>query len=473
MKKFNEVPNRTQSSAAITVSSSNLLKPPGASRPMPPMTQSTPPTLPPLITPQSTGQTGPSQIPIPPAIPPFSGVPSEKNPDKMSIKEKMAMLGRVFGSGPPVAARVDDFSQDSGPPQTLTEPSQTSTMLPPPQPANPRPQPQVQPAQQVQPSKPPLPTPQKQEPKTPEQMPILEEEDEPNSMFTKPVSKKPSKAFDSLFAPVETKKPAVTSKRMTSEMFSFIDDEDDLTADVLMNSELAKKKLNKGLFDESPPAPKVNPKPAANEQIKPVVNELPKPVAKELPKPEVKESPKPENPLVQSNPLAKLGMLPPRPQVETEKPKADESNISKLKGLINIPLFAPGQLASKPRPPQAQEHASELSTDLEFSKPTRNRRTATIKNFEFEAGPAPSVAAPPSRKSNLSGLFNDEPDSPSVSGGFGVAPSRKSIFEEESKAPAGRKSTRNVSLFAEDDEDLFSKKQPRNQKNRKSLFVDD
>jgi len=492
LKQLNDIPARAQSSAAITVSSRapDAFKPAQATPP--PSQPQQPPKLPSLPPQQTPGQ--------PPAQPQLPQIPAStssetsyaapKDPDKMTIKEKMALLGKVFGaptSAPPQPQASQEDTQESQPQESqppapqLFAPQQPQTF--PPKTQTPPAQPQFT-AQRppVAPQRPPVATqpPTQQPPVAPQpsqsaksslleskrqEFSVIEEEDEPGSMFSKPVPKKASKNLEALFAPVETKKPSAGAKRTTKDMFAFIDEEDDITTDVLLNSSLAIKKINSFVEPEEPkPAPK----------------ELPKPAPKELPKP----TPEPVKPAEvptrrADNPLAMPPIAPQnKSEAKQEPQKPEESKVKKLGGLMNIPLLAPGLglPGPKARPAQAQETTGEMSTDLEFTKPVmKSRRTARTKNFEFEGDeqPKPEVAKaePPRQKSTLLSMFDDAPDSSPLIEGSTIS-NRRSLFDEESKAPLGRKSTKGLSLFAEEDEDLFSKK-PRNQRNRKSLFVDD
>jgi hypothetical protein len=122
------------------------------------------------------------------------------------------------------------------------------------------------------------------------------------------------------------------------------------------------------------------------------------------------------------------------------------------------------------RPAQAKDTSNEISTDLEFSKPTRSRRAAKTKDFEFEdvSKAAPLESSDPFKRP-LSSVFNEAPDSSPLE--QSEPSNRKSLFEEESKVPRTSIKNRSTLFDEEDEDDIFSKKaRPRN---RKSLFLDD
>lgn len=357
---------------------------------------------------QNPPQPTPTQF-TPPPPPPVQQVyeePVAKRPEEMTLEDKRKQLANIIGGG---IARKPEATNSESPPSYQQPPNETynqgySTAPPAPvyqQPPPPTVYQQAPPPPSVYQQTPPPPAQQPKVTAKPEEikktgqfLPNITEDEELDSLF-RPSNKnapKDKKNFSGLFDAPQDDKPKINKnepkKTRAEGMFKFIEEEDVDTTSLLLNSDLAKKKLGKTtadnpfLFKVDQPAKK-DPMPIVKEESNPLFKT--DPVSKKEPQnPPGKE---PGNPFMfsaskaappkQSEPIddplssgLRLPALPPKDQSPTLEPKSRPS-VKEVQASIPMPVFGGP-------PPSRPEKPAEVSIDAAMSKPTRQKTYKTV-----------------------------------------------------------------------------------------------
>lgn len=318
-----------------------------------------------------------------------------KKPEQMTLEDKKRQLAGILGGGPMMRPKPEaPESQNSNLYQQ--PPPDTSYQNPPQNLYQAPPVPPTQNPTLLSANKPVDPI---KRPTTQAFLPNIEEEDELNSLFkpnVKPVQKE-KKNFSGLFdtPQEEEKKSSKNEPRKTRAegLFKFIEDDDADTASLLLNSDLAKKKLGKTTTESpflfkpaaenpllfKPENPKIleNPKSESN----PFMSSKP-PVKKDSDGPLFKASPS-DDPLSNFGGKIATAFSPtsenksPRPSLKTTEVPSRPS-IKDMQANMPMPLFG--------GPPPRQDKPAEVSHDITMSRPVRNRVTkaVTSKFDEFD-----------------------------------------------------------------------------------------
>ena len=418
--------------------------PPKPSPPPPPANRSGPPAPPappaspapraPQAPPTTVSSIPPQQnpyVPPPQETQTYSEVPA-KRPEEMSLEDKRKQLAGILGGGmirkpeppkPEPEQQYDDY-YNSEPRSYQTNPVQQSPPAPPAPPAPITSQPAIK---VTQPPAPPAPAASRGAPKaeeirkTGQFLPNITEDEEIDTLF-RPSNKPPAKDkknFSGLFdLPEDDKSKQIKNepkKTRAEGLFKFIEDDDKDTADLLLNSDLAKKKLGKTTVEnpfmfKTDPAPK---KEAQNEKKKENPFMFP-----------AKSNEKPKAAPIADDPLSGGFRLP----TITETPSKQEPrpSVKEIQKSIPMPVFgAP--------PAKKQEKPAEVSNDLALSKPLRERKAKNVPD-DFDD-------------------FDDDTDSRPPSGALFKGPSSSNPFikpqtSEPSKAGASMPSISDDPLFS-------------------------
>ena len=428
--------------------------PPPRPGPPPQASKSTPPPPPKPAQGYSTAPNPQPSFQAPPNPPPENYAPQEENrapkrPEEMSLDDKKRQLAGILGGMPGMRPKAETTESQNAnlyqqpPPDSYSQPANSYQ----PPPANTY---QAPPQNRNQPPPPPPPPSQNppvmfssgkivEDPKRSTQpfLPNIEEEDELNTLF-RPASRaipKEKKNFIGLFdtpQDEEKKNPKNEPKKTRAEgLFKFIEDDDADTSSLLLNSDLAKKKLGKTTTDSpftplkaeaAKPKAQDNPmlfKPDPPKSSLPVIAESPLAVdpprkseenpfmsSSSAPKKEVSGNPfmfskaeppkasKPEQ--ASDDPLAAFGGKisttfapatdPNRPSLKhttsalvSGENKSPRPSIKEMQTNMPMPMFGGP-------PPPRQDKPAEVTHDLTMSKPIRNRVTkaATSKFDEFD-----------------------------------------------------------------------------------------
>ena len=389
-------------------------KPPPVNTPKP---QQSAPTGPP---PPPPAFSTPTNIPNPPPVQQVSE--TTKRPEEMSLEDKKKQLAGILGGMPQMRPKVENpepqntnLYQQPPPESNYSQPSNAYQAPPPSQNLYQQPPPPPASSQSYF----------QASPKAPAQafLPHIEEEEEVNSLFSRPTSKaipKEKKNVSLLFdTPNEEEKinPKNEAKKTRAEgLFKFINDDDDAdTANLLLNSELAKKKLGKTTTDNpflfssdkpkvqetpltnkpisvtqsNPPLPKIEEKPKKEEE-NPFLFNKPAPPKKIVenptlfskPEPTTSEKPKAapsDDPLSSATSKIVSAFAPQKSIKDTNEDKSPRASIKDIRNSMPMPLFGGP-------PPPRQEKPVEVSLDAAMSKPVRKRlqKTTTSKFDDFE-----------------------------------------------------------------------------------------
>lgn len=320
--------------------------------------------------------------------------PPPKKPEEMSMEDKKKQLAGIIGSMPMMGQRPRP--EQSDPASSQNETYNAPYQQPPPQ-------------SYQQPPPPPPPQVASQNKPQPFLPNITEEEEEMNSLF-RPVSKtipKDKKNYSGLFdLPQEEKKnPKNEPKKTRAEgLFKFIEDEDADTANLLLNSDLAKKKLGKTTTDNpflfrSNPAPKQENPPAP---------------------PKIQEK-------TADKPLAPSMMDPLSMGFRSANKEEGRPSVKELSKNMPMPMFGGP-------PPARPEKPVEVPLDIAMSRPVRTRNKASTNNFDDFSD---SDKEEDKKRSQKSGLF--APTTPNSSKpAFFQAPSKqesKPILQSNPEQP--------------------------------------
>ena len=354
-----------------------------------------------------------------------------KKPEEMTLEDKKRQLAGILGGMPQMRPRQEPPAESSNQNIPDSNPSyqnppdkafQTAPSLYPPPPPSQNP---MNPVSNFKPKE------EKSEQRVPTGIFFqnIQEEDELNTLFrtnTKPVSKdrNSNKLFD--FSVDEEKKNPKNEARKTRADFKFIDDDDEDTANLLLNSELAKKKLvnttvenpfllgsqkkeeNPLLFknlssDSKPLEPKEEnpllfknsiteskPEQSKPKQANPFLfsKAAEEPISQNISddplsafSSESKSPTKTENKDRVSNSFASPNEKTPTLSFTTTENQSPRPSIKDMQANIPMPVFGGP-------PPSRQDKPTEVSHDITMLKPVRQRaiRGSTAKFDEFEGG---------------------------------------------------------------------------------------
>lgn len=322
--------------------------------------------------------------------------PQKKRPEDMTLEDKKRQLAGIFGGGPAPP------KQPPIPQKELNAPINTQPIMPPI-------------IKQTAPIPPPTAQPSKpaiiQQPAQPKVKGIFDG-DEDASMFrpSRP-STQPKKSdifFDKDSDYKNPPKPEENKNRKVTNLFKFIEDEDEVTTDILLNSDIAKGKLSSKSPQDNPFMFKAPETTNQKKEDNPFVF-----------KPNDQQQEKPKKPISIEPEEKKSTEASPAPerQEETKSP---------------IPPFPFGMA-----PPQSSKKASEnIDVEIGMNKPIRPARTiSSNKKFdEFETEEPIKFISDEKPKGRPS-LFDEDTDFIPSRGKF-----RNSTFEDPDSPKQAKKS---------------------------------